>query len=201
MQTDIASFPFACREGPEDSILIDVQYLGEKATFTPEQLAAMLIVDLKSIAEARSGSLAPYCTQANHSELIVLQNDGSPVSDCVISVPVYFTEAERNAMLAAARIANVNCLRLLHETTAVALAYGIYRTDLPEAAPSIVAFVDIGASSMQARVRLELLSKQLGPACRQEDSTTGPSGAEYSTAGRLNASAACESAALHDLHS
>ena len=52
VQKTIASLPFACRPGPEDSILIDVQYLNEKATFTPEQLVAMLIVDLKSIAEA-----------------------------------------------------------------------------------------------------------------------------------------------------
>ena len=54
---DVASFPFACREGPDNSILVDVQYLNEKASFTPEQLVAMLIVDLKAIAEVcrRSG--------------------------------------------------------------------------------------------------------------------------------------------------
>lgn len=127
VQQAIASLPFAVKQGQNDSILVDVQYCGDKATFSPEQLLAMLIVDLKSIADA----------------------DGSPVTDCVLSVPVYFTEAERNSVLAAAKIANVNCLRLLNETTAVALSYGIYQKDLPETTPITVAFVDVGASGMQ----------------------------------------------------
>ena len=143
VQQAIAGLPFAVRQGEHDSVLVDVQYLGEKATFSPEQLLAMLIVDLSAIADA----------------------DASPVTDCVISVPVYFTEAERNAVLAAAKIANVNCLRLLNETTAVALAYGIYRTDLPEATPTNVAFVDIGASGMQVLPSFALCSSTL--ACRR----------------------------------
>lgn len=42
------------------------------------------------------------------------------------------------------QIAGVNCLRLINETTATALAYGIYKTDLPETDPVHVAFVDVG---------------------------------------------------------
>ena len=59
-----------------------MQYLDKLALFTAEQLMAMLLVDLKAIAEA----------------------EGSPVSECVLSVPVYYTEPERNAMLAAAQV-------------------------------------------------------------------------------------------------
>ena len=72
-------------------------------------------------------------------------------------------------MLDAAQIAGWNCLRLLNETTAgqcshstshldllnlVALCYGIYKADLPEPAekPRLVAFVDMGYTSLQASV-------------------------------------------------
>ena len=54
-------------------------------------------------------------------------------------------------MLDAAQIADVKCLRLLPDNTATALAYGIYKTDLPEDKPVIVAFVDVGYSAFQVR--------------------------------------------------
>jgi hypothetical protein len=47
------------------------------------------------------------------------------------------------------QIAGLNCLRLINETTATALAYGIYKTDLPEVEPVHVVFVDIGHSHTQ----------------------------------------------------
>lgn len=52
-------------------------------------------------------------------------------------------------MLAASKIAGLSCLRLMNETTATALAYGIYKTDLPETDPVIVTFMDMGHSSTQ----------------------------------------------------
>eukprot|EP00889_Picochlorum_renovo_P003475 jgi/Picre1/30505/NNA_005868.t1 len=96
-----------------------------------KQIMAALLVDLREIAEKESGA---------------------PVSDAVLSVPVFYTERERYSMLAAARIAGLNCLRLLDETTATALAYGIYKTDLPENEPHHVVFVDVGHSSTQVCV-------------------------------------------------
>jgi len=52
-------------------------------------------------------------------------------------------------MLDASQIAGINCLRLMPETTATALAYGIYKTDLPEKDPVNVVFVDVGYSCLQ----------------------------------------------------
>merc|ERR1719316_1390623 len=69
----------------------------------------------------------------------------SPVTDVVISVPPYFTDAERHAVLDAANIAGLNCLRLMNDVTASALSYGIYKTDMPADKPVHVAFVDMGA--------------------------------------------------------
>lgn len=73
------------------------------------------------------------------------------INDCVISVPSYYTNAERKALLDSASIAGLNVLRLMNETTATALAYGIYKQDLPapEEKPRNVFFVDCGHSSLQ----------------------------------------------------
>ena len=85
VQQDLQYFPFAVTEGPAGECLFNVQYLDKLALFTAEQLMAMLLVDLKDIAAA----------------------EGSPVSECVLAVPVYYTEPERNAMLAAAQVRRV----------------------------------------------------------------------------------------------
>lgn len=134
LQSDIARLPYKVVPAPDGrgGCAVAVNYLGEERTFTPEQLLAMVIVDQKAVAAA----------------------DGSPVTDCVLTVPTYFTERERHAVLAAAEIAGVSCLRLLNETTAAALAYGIYKTDLPDggAPPLNVAFVDAGADALQVSI-------------------------------------------------
>ncbi|KAJ0977859.1 hypothetical protein J5N97_013333 [Dioscorea zingiberensis] len=66
--------------------------------------------------------------------------------------PVYFTDLQRRAVIDAATIAGLHPLRLFHETTATALAYGIYKTDLPENDQINVAFIDIGHADMQVCV-------------------------------------------------
>jgi heat shock protein 4 len=80
---------------------------------------------------------------------IAEKNLNAAVVDCCIGIPVYFTDLQRRAVLDAATIAGLHPLQLIHETTATALAYGIYKTDLPENDQLNVAFVDIGYASMQ----------------------------------------------------
>jgi heat shock 70kDa protein 4 len=128
VQADIESFPFKCVAGPNGECMVEVEYLEKTMHFTPEQIMAALLVDLRELAE---------------------KEQGTPVTDAVISVPVFYTEAERHAMLTAAQVAGFNCLRLLDETTATALAYGIYKTDLPENEAINVAFVDVGHNATQ----------------------------------------------------
>lgn len=80
------------------------------------------------------------------------QNLNGKVVDCVISVPSYFTDSERRALLDASQIAGLNCLKLMNETTAIALTYGLYHTNLPEVneKPHVVVFVDMGYTHLQA---------------------------------------------------
>ena len=131
VQSDLQRFPFAVSEGPDGGCLVQVQYCNQVATFAPEQIVAMNLVHLKQI---------------------VTNNTNIGVTDCVVSVPGYYTEKERHAMLDATRIAGLNCLRMMDDTAAVALAYGIFRSDLPETEPIHVVFVDLGHTSLQVRV-------------------------------------------------
>ncbi|XP_047336580.1 heat shock 70 kDa protein 14-like [Impatiens glandulifera] len=128
LQQDLKSLPFAVTEGPDGYPLVHARYLGESRTFTPIQIMGMILSDLKSIAQ---------------------KNLNAAVADCCIGIPVYFTDLQRRAVLDAAKIAGLHPLQLVHETTATALAYGLYKTDLPENDQINVAFVDIGHASMQ----------------------------------------------------
>ncbi|MEQ2307627.1 Heat shock 70 kDa protein 4 [Ameca splendens] len=118
---------------PSGATGIKVMYMEEERVFNIEQITGMLLTKLKETAESALKK---------------------PVVDCVISVPSYFTDAERRSVMDAAQIAGLNCLRLMNETTAVSLAYGIYKQDLPapEEKPRTVVFVDLGHSGYQVSV-------------------------------------------------
>jgi heat shock protein 4 len=105
----------------------EVNYLGKKERFTATQLVAMFLSKIKQ-------------TAATELKL--------PVSDVVMSVPAWFTDAQRRALIDAAEIAGFKPLRLINDTTAAALGYGITKLDLPAAdeKPRRVAFVDVGYS-------------------------------------------------------
>ncbi|KAM5255116.1 heat shock 70 kDa protein 4L isoform 2-T2 [Ctenodactylus gundi] len=77
-----------------------------------------------------------------------------PNGSAGVKIPSFFTDAERRSVLAAAQVAGLNCLRLMNETTAVALAYGIYKQDLPplDEKPRNVVFIDMGHSAYQVSV-------------------------------------------------
>ncbi|XP_056430906.1 heat shock 70 kDa protein 4 isoform X2 [Hyla sarda] len=120
-------------ELPTGTAGIGVMYLEEERNFTMEQVTGMLLTKLKETAESALKK---------------------PVVDCVVAVPCFFTDAERRSVMDATQIAGLNCLRLINETTAVALAYGIYKQDLPapEEKPRLVVFVDMGHSAYQVSV-------------------------------------------------
>ena len=96
--------PYEITEVPETGrVGIKVNHANQDYVFSIEQCLAMLLGKLKGIASTGL--------------------DNRPVSDCVIAVPYYLTNAERCAWLEAAEIAGLNPLRLMNETTAVALQY------------------------------------------------------------------------------
>ncbi|XP_020080084.1 heat shock 70 kDa protein 16-like [Ananas comosus] len=127
VQSDLRRLPFPASAAPDGGVVVQLRYLGQDRTFTPVQILAMLLSHLKHLAE---------------------KSLETSVSDCVIGVPSYFTDAQRRAYLDAASIAGLKPLRLMHDVAATALGYGIYKTDLP----AHVAFVDIGHCDTQVSV-------------------------------------------------
>ncbi|XP_077156455.1 heat shock 70 kDa protein 4L isoform X1 [Paroedura picta] len=125
--------PYELHRMPNGSVGVKVRYLDEERPFAIEQVTGMLLVKLKETSESALKK---------------------PVADCVISIPGFFSDAERRSVMAAAQVAGLNCLRLMNETTAVALAYGIYKQDLPslEERPRNVVFVDMGHSAYQVSI-------------------------------------------------
>lgn len=125
IERDYVSAPLVDIKG---QVGAEVTYLGKKERFTATQLVSMFLNKVKATASA---------------ELKL------PVSDIVISVPAWFTDVQRRSLLDAAEIAGLKVLRLINDTTATALGYGITKLDLPtaEEKPRRVAFVDIGHSN------------------------------------------------------
>ena len=106
----------------------EITYLGQKTQFTATQIVAMFLGKIRQTASA---------------ELKL------PVNDMVFTCPAWYTDRQRRALLDAAEVAGLKVLRLVNDTTAVALGYGITKLDLPaaEEKPRRVAFVDIGHSN------------------------------------------------------
>uniref|UniRef100_A0A3Q1APM0 Heat shock protein 4 like n=1 Tax=Amphiprion ocellaris TaxID=80972 RepID=A0A3Q1APM0_AMPOC len=133
VQAEKPKLPYSLHKLANGNTGIKVRYLDEDKAFTVEQITGMLLTKLKETSESALKK---------------------PVVDCVISVPSFFTDAERRSVFDATQIAGLNCLRLINDTTAVALAYGIYKQDLPtpEERPRNVVFVDMGHSSFQVSI-------------------------------------------------
>ncbi|KAK4797460.1 hypothetical protein SAY86_029786 [Trapa natans] len=71
------------------------------------------------------------------------------ISNCVIGVPSYFVDSQRRAYLNVASIAGLKPLRLIHDCTATAHSYGIYKFDFANKGPTHIAFIDIGHCDTQ----------------------------------------------------
>jgi Fe-S protein assembly chaperone HscA len=122
VQDELKLFPFHIAEGSESVIKIR---LGDK-TFTPPEISAMILRQLKRNAEAALGGEIKYA---------------------VITVPAYFNDAQRQATRDAGRIAGLEVLRLVNEPTAAALAYG-----LDKRKEGIVAVYDLGGGTFDISI-------------------------------------------------
>ena len=83
---------------------IEIEVAGEKKTYSPQEIGAMVLAKLKADAEAKLGET---------------------ITEAVITVPAYFNDAQRNATKAAGEIAGLKVRRIINEPTAASLAYGL----------------------------------------------------------------------------
>eukprot|EP00123_Amoebidium_parasiticum_P013159 comp21803_c0_seq1/m.31026 comp21803_c0_seq1/g.31026 ORF comp21803_c0_seq1/g.31026 comp21803_c0_seq1/m.31026 type:complete len:502 (-) comp21803_c0_seq1:400-1905(-) len=105
--------------------VFEVDYKEEMCQFTAVEITTMLVAKMKETAEHFLGS---------------------PVSECVITVPAYFDDTQRKATLEACRKAGLEVLRAINEPVAAALVYGVGQKDAKE--ERLVLVLDIGASSV-----------------------------------------------------
>jgi molecular chaperone DnaK (HSP70) len=118
-------------KGDHNKILFQVHYQGQNESLVAEQVVAAYLNKLRTIISINK-----------------LTNN-----EAVLSVPAYFTQIERKALLDAAKIAELHVTRLLNESTAVALDYGIFRkVDLDAKNPRNILFVDFGHSKLSTFV-------------------------------------------------
>jgi molecular chaperone DnaK (HSP70) len=103
VQQDMKHYSYSVK-GKNNKPIIQVKYKGEDKDFTPEEISSMILVKMKEIAEAYIGE---------------------SVTDAVITVPAYFNDSQRQSTKDAATIAGLNCLRIINEPTAAAIAYGL----------------------------------------------------------------------------
>jgi molecular chaperone DnaK len=102
--TERSRVPYNCIKGRDDTV--DVQIRGRN--YTPQEISAMILQKLKLDAENFLGET---------------------VDQAVITVPAYFTDAQRQATKDAGTIAGLEVLRIINEPTAAALAYGLDKQD------------------------------------------------------------------------
>jgi Fe-S protein assembly chaperone HscA len=119
---ELKLFPFRVASGSESVIQLQ---LGDR-TYTPPEISAMVLRELKQNAE---------------------QYFGVAVDKAVITVPAYFNDAQRQATKDAGRIAGLEVLRLVNEPTAAALAYGLDKRE-----NGIVAVYDLGGGTFDISI-------------------------------------------------
>lgn len=130
--------PYTCVKGRDETV--DVKIRG--TTYTPQEISAMILQKLKQDAE------------------IYL---GEQVTQAVITVPAYFTDAQRQATKDAGTIAGLEVLRIINEPTAAALSYGLDKQGQDQ---TILVF-DLGGGTFDVSIL------QLGDGIFEVKSTAG----------------------------
>ena len=100
--------PYKVVKGKNTDAAIEVEVDGQTKSFSPQEIASMVLAKLKADAEMRLGET---------------------ISQAVITVPAYFNDAQRQATKDAGSIAGLEVLRIINEPTAASLAYGLDKKD------------------------------------------------------------------------
>mmetsp|Transcript_11260 Transcript_11260/g.52313 ORF Transcript_11260/g.52313 Transcript_11260/m.52313 type:complete len:648 (+) Transcript_11260:74-2017(+) len=126
IQADIKDWSYKVVAGEADKPMISVEFHGEQKQFSAEEISSMILVKMKEIAEAYLGK---------------------EIKNAVVTVPAYFNDSQRQATKDAAVIAGINCMRIINEPTAAAIAYGLDKKDQNGGAERNVLIFDLGGGT------------------------------------------------------
>merc|ERR1711967_29820 len=125
VQHDMKEFSYSIVKGEAEKPMIEVEFHGEKKKFAAEEISSMVLVKMREVAEAFLGK---------------------DVKNAVVTVPAYFNDSQRQATKDAAVIAGLNCLRIINEPTAAAIAYGLDKKNSSTAEKNVLIF-DLGGGT------------------------------------------------------
>ena len=123
VKKEAKKMPYVVKKGSDNRVIVEAN----GRDYIPQEIAAMVLQNLKRVAE-------DYL--------------GSEVTEAVITVPAYFNDAQRQATKEAGEIAGLNVLRIINEPTAAALAYGLDKMDKDQK----VAVYDLGGGTFDVSI-------------------------------------------------
>ena len=130
VQHNMKHFPFTVKPNNKGLPCIEVDYMGEKKSFRPEEISAMVLTKMRETVESYLGQEA---------------------KNVVITVPAYFNDAQRQATKDAGLIAGLNVIRLINEPTAAAIAYGLDNKNELKKEKNVLIF-DLGGGTFDISV-------------------------------------------------
>uniref|UniRef100_A0A3Q0SN27 Hypoxia up-regulated protein 1 n=1 Tax=Amphilophus citrinellus TaxID=61819 RepID=A0A3Q0SN27_AMPCI len=131
-QVDLYRKSFPEHQIQEDPVRGTIYFKNsEEMQYTPEELFGMVL---------------------NYSRGLAQDFAEQPIKDAVITVPAFFNQAERRAVLHAAHMAGLKVLQLINDNTAVALNYGVFRRKDIDGTAKNVLFYDMGSGSTTATI-------------------------------------------------
>jgi molecular chaperone DnaK len=122
-ETERARVPYNCVKGRDDTVDVQIR----SRNYTPQEISAMILQKLKQEAENFLGE---------------------EVTQAVITVPAYFTDAQRQATKDAGTIAGLEVLRIINEPTAAALAFGLDKQDQEQ----LILVFDLGGGTFDVSI-------------------------------------------------
>ncbi|CAJ1966574.1 unnamed protein product [Cylindrotheca closterium] len=139
--------PFECVPmkhslGGPDSIAVKVSVDGDEKIIPVENVCGMIIHHMGMIAATKAAETSGMANTADLTSFFP--------QDWVVAIPSYYTDSQRRALLHGCEVVGIpGVQRLMHENTATALAYGIFkdiRKQFENEEPTNIMFIDIGAS-------------------------------------------------------
>jgi heat shock protein 1/8 len=131
VQQDMKHFSFKVVRSDEGKPLISAKSKGEMKNYTPEEISARVLSEMKKTAETYLGTT---------------------VKKAVITVPAYFNDSQRQSTKDAGTIAGLEVLRVINEPTAASLAYGLGQEDAEKEKEKKVLIFDLGGGTFDVSV-------------------------------------------------
>lgn len=131
IQNDKSFFTYDIINDNDNNIHLVTKLNNKKKRYTPEEISAMILSELKNMAES----------YLKH-----------PIKKVVVTIPAYFNDSQREATRDACIIAGLECVRIINEPTSAALAYGLEKLSLNKETDINVLVYDLGGGTLDCSI-------------------------------------------------